>query len=512
MKNPNQNDKSSGGMRPEWKAKQVRNSVMGALKMFVGVVILGVIVGMGIVYREKWMPLVFGKPEQKVATAQPTPPPLQKVEPVKELPPPPPAAVPPPLPEKKATPPAAVPPPLPTGEEEIASKLIEKGRVALDNFDFENAKSTFHEASLKKAGQLKEEAATWEKKSDAFAIATKHITVSDFASAETAYVIETTDGQEFRGLKISEDGEKLRFQRIPPENPASSGKAIMYIDVSDIRNRVSLTKKARHDQFLDLLAHLEGSVTIQRSADYYDLVFLSKRLGLGHECMEYLNRAYTGGPTHPADPYVADSFRKELIRRTIDRASLMLAAGRAKHIVDAELNDLVKTLKGYSVAEDEVEAFRHTVMANIREGFKSTITLKKAAEKAPAVADAKVVKNANAPATPPPVQQSARQLTEANNEEEIEVSSDSVQGHGAAASVVDKANAKYEEGMKFYRGFKQGSNGDNNKNLRAALKCLDEAVDLYDQALKTEPSNKAIMDRQTEASMVAYGCRKYQTL
>jgi hypothetical protein len=506
MKNPSQNDKSSGGMRPDWKKRQVRNSIMGAIKMFVGVIVVAAVVGLGIVFRDKWMPLLFGKPEPKVVTAPPPPPPLEKTQPKIELPPPPPAVLPPPVVEKKA-PPATVPPPIPTGEEELASKLIDQGRNALDNFDYEKAKSFFHDASQKKAGQLREDAATWEKKADAFAIATKHISVSDFAAADTAYTIETTDGQEIRGLKISEDAEKLRFQRIPMENPASGGKAIMYIDISDIRNRVALSKKQRHDEFLDLLSHLESSVSIQRSTDYYDLVFLSKRLGLGHECMEYLNRAWTGGPTHPADAFIADSFRKELIRRTIDRASLMLAAGRAKHIVDAELNDLLKTLKGYSVAEDEVEAFRHTIMANIHDGFKSTITLK-TAKPAEKIADAH---KTNAGSPPPPVQQSARQLTETNNED-IEVASDGVQGHGAAASVVDKANSKYEEGMKYYRGFKQGSNGDNNKNLRAALKCLDEAVDLYDQALKTEPNNKAIADRQLEANMVAYGCRKYQTL
>ena len=507
MKNPNQKDKSSGGVRPDWKKRQVRNSIVGAIKMFMGVIIFGAIVGLGVVYRDKWMPLLFGKPEQKVVVAPP-PPPLEKTQPKIELPPPPPAVLPPPVVEKKAPPPAAVPPPIPTGEEEIASKLIDQGRVALDNFDYDKAKSLFHEASTKKAGQLRQEAETWEKKADAFAIATKHISVSDFASADTAYSIETTDGQEFRGLKISEDAEKLRFQRIPPENPASSGKAIMYIDISDIRNRVALSKKQRHDEFLDLLSRLENSVSIQRSTDYYDLVFLSKRLGLGHECVEYLNRAWTGGPTHPADTYLADSFRKELIRRTIDRASLMLAAGRAKHLVETDLNDLLKTLKGYSVAEDEVEAFRHTIMANIHEGFKSTITLKttKPPEK---IADAHKSNGGSPP--PPQQQQTAHEMVEANNEE-IDVSSDSVQGHGATAGVVDKANAKYEEGMKFYRGFKQGSNGDNNKNLRAALKCLDEAVDLYDQALKTEPNNKAIADRQLEANMVAYGCRKYQTL
>ena len=48
--------------------------------------------------------------------------------------------------------------------------------------------------------------------------------------------------------------------------------------------------------------------------------------------------------------------------------------------------------------------------------------------------------------------------------------------------------------------------------LKSALKLLDEAIELYDQALKIDPANKAIADRQTEANMSAYSCRKYQTL
>src|SRR5581483_4690716 len=112
--------------------------------------------------------------------------------------------------------------------------------------------------------------------------------------------------------------------------------------------------------------------------------------------------------------------------------------------------------------------------AKIGDNFKSTIVLK-SAPKPQMMADGKS-KTSQAAAPAP----SARELAEPE-QGEIEVSSNGVQGHGSAAPIVDQANAKYEEGMKFYRGFKQGSNGDNNKNLRAALQCLDAAVDLYDE-------------------------------
>ena len=87
-----------------------------------------------------------------------------------------------------------------------------------------------------------------------------------------------------------------------------------------------------------------------------------------------------------------------------------------------------------------------------------------------------------------------------------------VVGNGAAGPLVEQANAKYEQGMKLFRGFRQGTNANNNKLLKEALVLLDQAIDLYDQAQQKDPNNKAIADRATEASMSAYSCRKYQTL
>ena len=108
----------------------------------------------------------------------------------------------------------------------------------------------------------------------------------------------------------------------------------------------------------------------------------------------------------------------------------------------------------------------------------------------------------------------ARQLAE-EDRIEIVVDSGGVQGNGAAAPIVERANLKYEEGMRFYRGYTQGPGGNNaanNRALQSAEACLEAAVALYDEALKKDPGNKAILDRQTQANMTVYACKKYRTL
>jgi hypothetical protein len=123
-----------------------------------------------------------------------------------------------------------------------------------------------------------------------------------------------------------------------------------------------------------------------------------------------------------------------------------------------------------------------------------------------------VVANANpskSTATPKPT---AKELVTEDSISEVTVDDSGVKGNGAAGPVVDQANHAYEEGIKLYRGYKQGTTGNNNKFLEAAMKKLMTAVDLYDKALQLDGSNKAILDRQTEANMIVYACKKYHTL
>jgi hypothetical protein len=154
------------------------------------------------------------------------------------------------------------------------------------------------------------------------------------------------------------------------------------------------------------------------------------------------------------------------------------------------------------VAQDEVDAFRMNVMSKIANDFKSTIKISDTKSKSVAVA---APKKGQAPV------QSAREIA---NEDQMEfvVENGGVTGKGAAGPIVDQANAKYDEGMKVYRTYRQGTTGNNNKVLETAMHLLESAVDLYDKALKADPSNKAVQDRQTEANMIVYACKKYHTL
>jgi len=362
----NNNRSKTQGIRPEYKAQKTRKAIFGAVKACIGLAVLGLIVGAALVYKDHWWGLLFGKDDKKVTQAAPPPLPTRPSQTALRVEPPPVEKVqPPPLPEKMDRR-VEVPPPLPTGEEETAKKLIDQGRAALEKFQFDAAKAVFHQAASKKAGTLIEEAKTWEKKSDQFHTAIKHIPVAEFATSDSAFLIETHDGTELRGLKLDEDGEQVKFQRI--DNPASTGQIKIPIDKADIKAMLPLSRETRQEEFTGLLKGLTSKGSFQRSTDFYDLVYLARRLNLGHECIDFLNRAFDGNlPERQPDPYLGDSFRKEVIRREIDRASLLLAAGRNKRFVDDVLNRLLKTLPDYQVAQDEVEAFRTAVLSKVRD-------------------------------------------------------------------------------------------------------------------------------------------------
>ena len=499
------------GLRPEWKARQARKRVWGIIKTFIGVIFLGVLVGFGIVYKDQIMALFERKEPARVATQTPPPPPLPAAKAVEKKTEPPPPVAPPPVPEKVET--AKVTPEIvPTGEEEAATKLIKDGRAALDQFKFDEALTLFNQAVVKKAGaQLRAEAKTWAHKATQFKIATKHIPVSEYAMAETSYIVKMVDGTEFNGLKVEENDETIKMQCVPRDNPAVLGSMKFPLPRNQIQPNgiIAVPLAERQKQFLELLGALESGISVQNSTDYYDVVYLSRRLNLGKECMEYLNRAYDGGPGRKPDYDVGNSFRKEVVRRAIERASLMVAGGRTEIAVQSVLNDLKKTLPDFETALNEIEAFKLKVKTTVGKDFKTTIVITD--KKPAAVAMTTGPRNA----TKPPPAKSAKEIArEAADGEQIEfvVENSGVAGRGTAAPIVEKANAKYEEGMATYRRFRQGTNANNNQVLRAALKLLEEAVDLYGEALKKDPGNGAVLSRQTEANMIAYACRKYQTL
>src|SRR5438477_12149836 len=105
-------------------------------------------------------------------------------------------------------------------------------------------------------------------------------------------MIETNDGTELRGLKLDDSGEQIHFQRI--DNPASTGQIKIFVDKADIKSMLTVSRESRQEEFTGLLKALAGKATFQRSTDFYDLVYLARRLSLGHECIDFLNHAYDG--------------------------------------------------------------------------------------------------------------------------------------------------------------------------------------------------------------------------
>jgi hypothetical protein len=506
-------------VRAEWQARQARQRLLNNLKAILGILLIGIVVGLAVINKDQLMALLNKKKDDtKNIAAAPklvTPPPAVKQDPPPVAPPA--TAVKPPPPVENAVPakvPAEV---IPVGEEAAARALIESGRAALEQFSFKQAGTLFSQAAQKKAGPLIAEAKSWASKAVQFESAISHIPVSDYAAAETSYILRTQDGSEMHGLIEPEslaNPAEIVIQRVFPDNPMVTGKQKLTVGRSDVREVVPVSRDKRQEDFNRLLGVLTSNFSPERSVDYYDVAYVCRRLNLGARCIEYLDMAYSGANGKTPDKFLGDTFRKHVIHNTIERASLMLISGRHKKVVETELNNLVKrVLPGYQAAEDEVEAFRAEKLNAWRDDFKSTITLKEV-KRAPAVAaPAKPATPAapeKKPEPPPTVKEMA---SDEADQVEIEVDNNDVKGKSAnSQKLVEEANKNYDEGMKLYRGFRQGTNGNNNKLLKSALGYLEKAVDLYGKVIDMDGGNKVILDRQTEANMIAYACRKYQTL
>lgn len=491
-----------------WRGRQQRRKAFGIVKFFAFVVFLGVVVGLGIVFKGKIMKML--EPE-KVAKPKP---PKQRVErPAPKVEAPPPAPKPEP---KKVEPPP--PPPEPKqvekvrafdeAEEQQAKQLIEQGREAMArltedklHFDFKAGKSKFEEAArLKASKETHDKAKAWVKKVGEFKLATGHIKISEFGTAETSYVLDLANGQRMSGVKVKEDKERFHICAIPESNPATLGKSTFPIPKTEIAKTTPVPLSKRQSDFRQFLLNVESGMNLgagTTAQELYDLVFLAKRLGLAKECIEYLDRAY-GKCTHGQ---LGNTYRKLVVDRAIERAALLAAANR-KAQAEGVLRRLLRTLPGYQVAKDEVEAFRIQVIAKMKSNYRSTLALKKK-RKPVATPTKKPVQTAK---------ELAAQATDQGGGEEIVVDNSGVTGKGAAAGVVAQANKEYELGMKAYRLFRSGTGGQRNAALRKAANHLTKAVDLYGKALDMDPNNAAIENRQQEANMIRYGCMKYLTL
>jgi tetratricopeptide (TPR) repeat protein len=495
----------------DWRARQKRQKIAGTIKLLLVVAILGAVVGLGIRFYPNLKELISPTQQAQV----PPPPPAKQPEAVKE--PPPPAKVietPKELPKQQVA--VANEKPVAKAaefqvveaEEQRAKELIELGQQAIIKTDFTGARKVLDEAAqLRATRETHQTAQKMAHKAEQFDLATSHVKPSDFAKAETSWVIEMRDGGTFRGLLSNEQPETITLTRVSEENPASTGTVTTMIPRMEIQKKRQVPLVERQKEFLEFLAQLESAMALgpdAKATDYYDLVVLSRRLALNDKCLAYLETAYQKAPDHA----LGTLFRKLIIDRALERATLLAAAGR-KIQAESVLRELTnRTLPGYAKAADAADAFRVEVLSKIRDDFRSTIALKAKKEEDGGGRPSKPTQSARALA-------SAATSSDKDSDASVEiviVNEGVTSSNAKANQFVQQGNKFYEDGMSEYKKYRQGTQGNNNAVLKAAMAKLEKAVDLYGQALDIDKSNKSISDRQVEANMIVYACKKYQTL
>lgn len=496
----------SGDKKPDYSERLKRQRTSSTIKFYLVAIVLGAVLGLAYIQRS----LIISVYNSVMAPPPPPPAPPAPAAPV--LPP-----AEPKIAEKKADEgarrnldavPAAPPPkagaamvgqPVLPKDELAARQILAEGKALMEAFNLSGASKRFDEAAKLKIGTaLKDDAKVWKQKAEAFMNATRHMGLAEYAQSENAVVIETTDGSEWRGLKVKEDDETIYLQAVNDANPAAEGVQKFPIPKAEIKKMTPVPLAKRKGDFSELVLGTESATVISHSSDYYDLVYLSKRLGLGKECMMYLNRAFDGGPGHAPDPDLGDTFRQVVVRRAISRATLLMAGNRRVH-VEIELKKLHDTLPGYGPAEEEIASFRSQVMAKVSADFQPSLVVNEKKADTKKVADKDKPKAKQAPV----------------RDSDIEVSVGKLKSDGPGAKFVDRGNAKFEEGMGIIRTYTVGVGGnknDNNRILLQAKALLLEAIDSYEEALKVESSNRAVRDRQTTASQMVYFCNKNMIL
>jgi len=483
-----------------------RFDVKGALFT---VVALGVSVGLCIAYKDKIMGFFKEKPPEAapVAAAPVQPPPVvekkQDTTPVVETP-----KAPAPTVDKVPDAPKPTAPDVIVvdAEEKKAGELISSGHKLLEQFKWTDAQAKYEEAARQRAKPATHQDAEYGvRKSKEFPLAIKHIDVADFAVSEDGVHVTMKNGTRLQGLKKGETDDNYSLMVVPDHNPATSGKSTLTFPKDQIAETTDYPVKERQDYFRGLLQDLESSAdlgTTARPSDFYDLVYLSRRLNLGPECIKFLDKAFDRDPT----ANLGDLFRKLVVSRAIERATVLAVAGNRQK-AETTLNDMLRSLNDWAYAKDESDAFREKVLNRMRKDFKSTITLKKETPATPPV------QTANAP-KPAPAQTAKQMTTEAEGGgESITVDSSGVKSANAqAAKFIEEGNKLYEEGMKEFKAYRQGSRGDNNMHLHKAVDLLDKALDIYTKAMDLDPKNNALDDRMSEAASTTFWAKRFTTL
>jgi hypothetical protein len=357
--------------------------------------------------------------------------------------------------------------------------------------DFAVARKACDEAApLKAAPETRRDIKAFGQKVEQFEWSVAHIEVSEFARAEKSCALQLRNGRRLRGLIADRQAERLTLIVVSEQNPATMGIPKMTIPLADIEKETEVTLAERQTEFLALLGRLEKDLSLNADSpaeQYFDVVVLSRRLGLTDKCFGYLEAA----EAKTADHAVGTLFRRLVIDRAIARATLLAAAGQRIQAEDVLRRLTNRTLPNYPPAAEAVTALRRDLLSKMKDDFVSTLAL----QSSPA---------ASGDSTPMTAQELASDATgndAAKADARMTTTSDPKSAKPAADKICLEANRSYQVALADLRTYRRNPTDALFDQLRDLL---GNIVDRYGEALDLDPTNKAIENRQLEANALRY--------
>jgi hypothetical protein len=509
---------SARGEAPDWRKRRTHQKIRHFIGALFFMALLGVLTGLTIVH---WPQLKnkFGKTPQtlvnvptKVKTSPsiriPDPQDVKDKTPVDS-----PNANIPDANRMPANGKSAVPVPG-TGKDDAQGRLfLSKGKQLLSQLQFEAAGKAFADAEgLTLSDALRNELKVQKEKVKQFHFATKHISSSPFAVKPDAVRFNRVGGMQ--GVGFIHSGRKPGNCMVEVVyNPAATGSQKFEVPENELESR-PYPLEDRKNWFRGILRDAASDFNPASGTDYYDMIYLSKRLSLEQECLDYLEKAYS------MDSHIGDSFRKKIMNDRLSHAALLLAAGRPKMLVEDVLKRMEAELSDFQQARDEAESFRMDALAKVKDTYKPTLQVSDRPKTVVALApppstsstSVKSVNKATENSSRTPITNARKIVADAIGAEQapqFDTSDDSLKVGAKADPLVRQANDLYRKGLDVWRGIPNMNFGSQrNARLDEGIRIMDQATELYMKALDFEENNMALENRATEANMILYAMRK----
>ncbi|MCX7806490.1 MAG: hypothetical protein N3A38_15085 [Planctomycetota bacterium] len=502
----------------DWRRRMAWRRFWRAVYTVFLVLILGTVVGLGIAFRNRiaaflWPPQPQ-RPVKVVQPAAPVQPPVERTVEKKEIETPPAATKVEAPPEKPVRPPEA-----PRPRDAEARMRIEKARGYYGEMRFDLARKECEAlaADADVSDALKKDFQELAARCAVFDACVRHIEVAEHARGTRKFVEVDLGGRTLRGMVVEDTPSQITIAAVLKTNPASSGRSTFPIPKDQLSappREIPLSQL--QEEFREFLREVEGGAPPSRSVDFYDGIYVSRRLNLQKECLERLERAYE------MDPRLDETLRKELVRRSIEKAALFDMGGRTD-FAQAELSRLLRLLPDFPLAQQEAEAMRARIAAKSKiKNYKATFQLvEKPARPEPAGpprpsddGKVEVAEKKGGGGTGKTEHRPRAVRADVDTPVELVMTEAPKPKETKAAAVAAEAEKYGREAQSWREKWDANrSSREANSYLQKGVAAADKAIELYDQLSRLDPQNADYWNsRAADIGMMRYQMFKSQTM